>query len=295
MRTPQPGIFAQGTRAHYYLELDLRPDAPTDAVRGALAALREPPVTSGGSNIVIGFGPSLWRSLQPDDAPESLRDFTPIGPVPATQSDLWIWVHGTNHDVVLDIARSAVVALAPVATLALEQPAFVYLDSRDMTGFVDGTENPTVWEAPEVVAVPDGEPGAGGAHVLVMKWVHDLGAFHSLSEEEQEKVIGRTKPDSVELDEDVKPADAHISRVVIEEDGEELEVYRRSTPFGSVREQGLEFVAFTCDPDIPRRMLQRMVGDGDGVADHLRKFSEPVRAAFYFVPSVQSLREALGS
>jgi putative iron-dependent peroxidase len=293
VRTPQPGIFAQGTRAHYYLEFELRPDAPPDAVRGALAALREPPVTAGGSNIVIGFGPRLWRQLAPNDAPDTLRDFTPIGPVPATQGDVWIWVHGTNHDVVLDIARSAMVALAPVAELAYEQPAFVYLDSRDMTGFIDGTENPPIWEAPEVVVVEDGHPGAGGAHVLVMRWVHDLGAFHSLEEDEQEKVIGRTKPDSVELDEDVKPADAHIGRVVIEEDGEELEVYRRSTPFGSVQEQGLEFVLFTADPAIPTRMLHRMAGDEDGVTDHLTKFSRPERSAFYFVPSIQSLRDTL--
>jgi porphyrinogen peroxidase len=32
----------------------------------------------------------------------------------------------------------------------------------DLTRFIDGAENPTLVEAPEVVLVPEGEPGAGG-------------------------------------------------------------------------------------------------------------------------------------
>ena len=63
MARPQPGIFAQGTRSHYHLEFDLRPDATDAAICAALGGLREPPVTAGGSNIVVGFGPALWRRL----------------------------------------------------------------------------------------------------------------------------------------------------------------------------------------------------------------------------------------
>ena len=69
--------------------------------------------------------------------------------------------------------------------------------------------------------------------MLAQKWVHDLDAFHAHDVEDQEGTIGRTKPDSVELDD--KPDTAHIARVVIEEDGEELELYRRSIPYGRVR------------------------------------------------------------
>ena len=32
MARPQPGIFAQGTRSHYHLEFDLRPDASDEAI-----------------------------------------------------------------------------------------------------------------------------------------------------------------------------------------------------------------------------------------------------------------------
>src|SRR5688500_6322573 len=46
MTVPQPGIFAQGTRSHAYLEFDVRPAADPDGVLTALRSLREPPVTS---------------------------------------------------------------------------------------------------------------------------------------------------------------------------------------------------------------------------------------------------------
>lgn len=295
-RTAQPGIFAQGTRSHHYLELTVRPDAKVAALRQALRRLREPGVTAGGLNLVVAFGPSLYRRLHPDDAPADLGAFEAVGVaggtrgVPAVQRDLWLWLHGTGADVVLDGARLAAAALMPVAEVALEQPAHVYRDGRDMTGFIDGTENPPVQEAPEVALVPDG-PGAGGSHMVVIRWVHDLAAFEALSLHEQQQVIGRTKVASEEL-EDKEPT-AHIARVVIEEDGEELEIYRRSTPFGTVGEQGLYFVAFSADPSRFTKMLHRMYGVEDGVRDRLTDFSRPTTGGHYFAPSLQALEQIL--
>jgi putative iron-dependent peroxidase len=298
MARPQPGIFAQGTRSHYHLEFDLRTDAADGAICAALGGLREPSVTAGGSNIVVGFGPALWRRLHPDDAPAELADFEPIEGdghrAPATQHDLWVWTHGTGEDVELDVARAVVTVLAPVFELAADQPCFVYLDSRDLTGFIDGTENPPVEEAFDVALVADGEVGAGGAFVLAQKWVHDLERFHERTRAEQEATIGRTKPDSVELDD--KPPTAHIARVVIEEDGEELEIYRRSTPYGRVGELGLYFLAFSADPSRFSKMLQRMFGlAGDGLHDHLIDYTRPVSGALYFAPSLDALDGILPS
>ena len=273
MARPQPGIFAQGTRSHYHLEFDLLPDATApeadDAIAAALGALREPSVTAGGSNIVVGFGPDLWRRLRPDDAPAALGPFTEIAGegsgadkrAPATQHDLWVWSHGTGEDVELDVARAVTFALSPVAELAAEQPCFVYKDSRDLSGFIDGTENPPVEEA--------------------------LDVFHSWSQDTQEAAIGRTKLDSVELDD--KPDTAHISRVVIEEDGEELELYRRSTPYGRVGELGLYFVAFSADRSRFDKMLARMFGLVDGQHDRLLDFTRPVSGSYYFAPSLDAL------
>jgi len=290
--TPQPGIFAQGTSSHYHLELDARPGASPSDLAAAVARLREPAVTSGGTNLVIGLGAGLLAQIAPEAVPGDARPFAGLsgvaGTVPATPHDLWVWLHGTGPDVLLDAARAAIACLSGAFTLAQEQPCFVYHDSRDLTGFIDGTENPPVEDAPDVAVVPDGAPGEGSAHVITMRWVHDLPAFEALPVAEQERVIGRTKVDSVELAD--KPATAHISRVVIEEDGEELEIYRRSTPYGTVGEHGLYFVAFSADPSRFTRMLEAMFDTaGAGVHDHLVDFTHPVSCAFYVAPPLEVL------
>jgi putative iron-dependent peroxidase len=294
MATGQPGIFAQGTRAHHHLELDLRPGAGAGELTDALRALREPAVTVGGLNIVIGLGAEAWAMVAPEAArPAALRPFDRVGEgAPATQHDVWIWLHGTGTDLLLDGARAASAALAPVAHLAQECPGFVYHDSRDLTGFIDGTANPPIHEAPGVALIEDGAPGEGGAYALAMRWIHDLESFHRLPLVEQELVIGRTKPDSVELDDDVKPPNAHIARVELEEDGEELELWRRSVPYGTVEEHGLFFVAFSADIARFDKMLARMFGTAeDGLHDRLTEFTRPVSGAYYFVPSLEALEE----
>lgn len=297
VRMPQPGIFAQGTRSHYHLEFDVEEGRRSaDAVAEAIGRLREPAVTAGGSNLVFGFGADLWRTIAPDDAPGDLEDFRGVQGageaaghgVPATPHDLWVWLSGTGPDVMLDNARAVMHAVSGLATLATEVPSFVYHDSRDLTGFVDGTENPPVEEGPEVAIVPEG-PGEGGSYVITMKWVHDLERFHALSVDEQQDVIGRTRPDSEELHD--KPPTAHIARVVIEEDGEELEIYRRSVPYGTVHELGLFFVAFSADRTRFDKMLARMFGTADGVHDHLTDFTTPVSCAYYFAPSLDAIAD----
>jgi putative iron-dependent peroxidase len=295
MAVAQQGIFAQGTRAHYLLEFDVAPEASVDEIRAALRHLHEPAVTSGGLNIVMGFGPDLLRRLAPADTPDALRPFAPIdgpgGHAPATQHDVWIWLHGTGHDVVLDAARLVTAAFVTVGRLALEQPGFVYRDSRDLTGFVDGTANPPVSMAHDVAVIDDGEVGGGGSFVIAIRWVHNLAAFDALAVQEQEGVIGRTKVDSVELSDDVKPSTAHIARVEVDdENGEELAIFRRSVPYGTVAELGLYFIAFSADITRFEIMLARMFGtSGDGISDRLMSFTTPVTGSFYFAPSIEVL------
>jgi len=298
MTVPQFGIFAQGTIAHEFIEFDLRPDVDMGRATAALSQLRAPAVSAGGVNLVIGFGSELWRSVAPDQAPADLASFTPIGRLgghhaPATQHDCWLWISGSSQDVVFEHSRAAVQMLDDVATVASEQPCFVHRDSRDLTGFIDGSANPMTHEAPEAALIPDGQPGAGGAHVLVMRWIHDLAAFEKLGVNEQERVIGRTKPSSVEMMGDALPPDAHIARVQVnDEAGDELPIYRRSVPYGTVAEHGLYFVAFSADRTRFDRMLGRMFGtDADQIHDHLTDFSRPVSGSFYFAPSLTVLAE----
>ena len=258
-----------------------------------------PDVSAGGVNLVIAFGADAWREVAPQEVPASLTGFRPIegagGGAPATQHDAWLWISGSTPDVTWDHARAAVSVVEDVVTLAAEQPGFSYHGGRDITGFVDGTANPPVRRAADVAIVPPGAPGEGGSHVIAMRWIHDLDAFHALPVEEQERVIGRTKAASIELSDAEKPPDAHIARVEIEEDGDELEIFRRSVPYGTVDEHGLYFVGFSSDPSRFDRMLARMFGlSGDGVHDRLTEFSRPVSGAYYFAPSLNVLNQLAG-
>ena len=78
--------------------------------------------------------------------------------------------------------------------------------------------------------------------------------------------------------------------MVIEDEGEELEVLRHSLPYGGLGENGLYFVAYCADPAPFRRMLERMVlRDGDGNFDRLLEFTKPVTGASFFTPSAALL------
>ena len=94
-----------------------------------------------------------------------------------------------------------------------------------------------------------------------MRWVHDLAAFEALPVPEQERVFGRTKLDSIELEGPAKPLNAYIARVEIADaSGEELPIYRRSVPYGTVAEHGLYSVAFSAERSRFNQMLGRMFG-----------------------------------
>jgi porphyrinogen peroxidase len=295
VRLPQPGIFALGTRSHHHLEFEVTGD-PTDVIP-AVNRVREAATTVAGVNVVVGFGHRTWGAVAPDHMPPDLVGFEPVvGPdgfvMPAAQHDVWLWLHGAGPDTVFNIARTAARELDGIARVVAEQPTFTYQASQDLTGFEDGTENPPIHEAMSAATVPEGLPGAGSSIVLLQRWVHDLDGFEALELADRELVIGRTLHGSVELDETRQWPRSHVSRVVIEDDeGEELEVFRRSTAFGGVQEHGLMFLAFSADRARLQRMLERMAGCEDGIRDRLTEFSAPSTGAWYVAPPIDVLQD----
>ena len=291
MRTPQGGIFALGTASHAYLEFDARGDAAARDLVPAVASLREPRTTMGGINLVAGFRPELWREVVPDDAPAEVAGFVAdlVGVagfrMPATQHDAVLWLSGSAYDVVFESARAAIASLAGLATIADETSSWPYLHDRDLTGFIDGSENPSLIEAPEVALIPEGVPGAGGTILLLQKWSHDATAWEALPVAEQEQVIGRTKDASVELDD--KAADSHVASTDQDEFGK---IFRRNMPYGTVTAHGTMFVGFSAEQRRLTAMLESMAGLTSGVPDALTRFTQPLTGAYYFVPSTESLR-----
>ena len=290
MAFPQTGIFALGTASHAYLELDATGDAA--ALAAAVAALREPRTTMGGVNLVAGFRPELWRELRPEDTPADAAGFNADLAgiegfvMPATQHDAVLWISGGSYDVVFDVARAAIAALGDLATVGEETSSWSYHHDLDLTGFIDGTENPTLVEALEVVAVPEGSPGAGGSTLLLQKWQHDATVWEALGVERQEEVIGRRKVDSVELD--PKPADSHVASTDQDTFGK---ILRRNMAYGTVTDHGTMFVGFASAREPLQAMLESMAGLESGARDALTRYTNPVSGAYYVIPSIETIAD----
>ncbi len=303
MAQAQSAICREGETFAIFLTLTLAEGGEAAATARRVAAelpklterlalsLDEPALAS-----AIGFGAACWPRLWDGPRPAELVPFAPLDggprPIPATPADLFIHIHSLRHDANFALARAVTAGLGEAARLVEEVHGFQHLGGRDLTGFVDGTENPKGDERAEVALVGDEDSAfAGGSYVSVQRYIHDLAAWERLAVAEQEAVIGRTKADDIELDDAVKPATAHIARVVIEEDGAELQVVRHSLPYGATGECGLYFVAYGRSPAPFRRMLERMaIPDEHGDRDRLLDFARPVTGAAFFVPAVDALR-----
>jgi putative iron-dependent peroxidase len=296
MITPQTGIFALGDASQIYIECTRKPGVSAKALIDRVAGFHEPRSTVGGVNFVVGFRPELWREVAPDDTPRDAKSFdAPMrGPdgflMPATQADLWLWFAGATYDICWENARDALRYIGEVATVISETAGWPYRHSRDLTGFEDGTENPNLLDAPEAALVPDGHAGEGASIVLYQLWRHEQ-AWLQLSDSQQERAMGRTKPDSIELGEDVLPPDSHVARAKDVVDGQERKIFRRNVPYGNVGEYGTVFVGFSCEQSRLVRMLARMAGIEDGIRDALTRYTTPISGAFYVVPSVPALKK----
>jgi putative iron-dependent peroxidase len=294
MTTPQGGIFALGTASHAYLEFDVRDPRMGSDLVSAIASLREPRTTMGGVNVVAGFRPELWSEAAPDDAPSGVVGFNDDVAgndgyaMPATQHDAVLWLSGSAYDVIFDAARAAIAALGTWGSLADETSSWPYRHDLDLTGFIDGTENPSLIDAPEAALIPDDLPGAGGTILLLQKWAHDATAWEALSVADQERIIGRTKPDSVELED--RAEDSHVGSTDQERFGT---IFRRNMPYGTVSDHGTMFVGFSADQRRLAAMLESMSGHANGVRDALTRYSRPLTGAYYFVPSIESIRRRM--
>jgi putative iron-dependent peroxidase len=305
MATAQPAIFKPMGKNQWYVHLSRTDGADLDQIKSVLRDTRQD-AEAKGINLVFCIGPTLLADLT-DDMPEDFQPFVTIEAgdgsgrqAKGTQEELLLWMSHDDKGLVWETQFKARNALKGQMKVARETITFIYGASLDMTGFIDGTGNPQGEAAERAAAVvPDGEPGAGGSFINAQRWIHDLDAWNQMSIEEQEKVFGRTKPDSVRLD--PQPEYSHLSHVELREGAtadatkpKRTELVRRSTPYafhdGSV---GLYFMAF-CKTQAPlRERLRAMYAADGGVRDRLVDFSNPASGSFYFAPSVETLDAAL--
>lgn len=297
MPQPQSGIMPEHCRFGIYIEASAQGDL--DALRqgcktfvDSLKKLQQQ-YPDGRLVAVVAFGHDLWRSLVGSDgSAKELKSFVALGKglAPATQRDIFIHIHSQRYDINFSLAQAALAAFGGAIHVEEEIHGFRWVEERDLSGFIDGTENPVGEERPAIGWIGEDELDAGGSYVLVQRWQHNLKQWARFSVEEQEQIIGRTKKESKEIEADKRPETSHVSRVDLSEEGKGLKIIRQSLPYGTASGvNGLMFIAY-CERlyNIDKQLLS-MFGDLDGERDQLLRFSRPVTGSYYFAPSLERL------
>lgn len=242
-----------------------------------------------GDALVIGLGQSLVSALH-EDIP-GLRPFPALAnqgiDIPSTPGAIWCWLRGDDAGELYLRGREIEELLTPGFQLEEIIDAFQYKDSRDLSGYEDGTENPKGDEA--VAAAFQHDRGAGldgGSFVAVQQWLHDMDFIQSLEADEKDNMIGRHLADNEEFDE--APESAHVKRTAQESFTPPAFILRRSMPWVSDSDAGLVFVAFTNNLDRYEVILRRMLGLEDNIRDALFDYSRPLSGAYYWCPPMKN-------
>jgi putative iron-dependent peroxidase len=248
---------------------------------------------------IAGIGSDLWGRLGSGGRPKELKPFAPISgsvhAAPSTPGDLLFHIRSERPDLCFEFERILLDNLGDGVTVVDEVSGFRYFDARDLLGFVDGTANPTGLDLPASALVGD-EDGdfAGGSYVVVQKYLHDLNAWTRTPTPLQEEIIGRTKIDNIEIDDDDAPRKSHKSlATIVDADGNEHDILRDNMPFGRPGKQefGTYFIGYSRFLWVIEKMLQRMyVGDPPGAYDRLLDFSTPHTGTTFFAPTRSTLQ-----
>ena len=280
MQSAQTGILAPLPPLARYLSFTL---GETSRAADALRALRD---AVDGERSVVGIGQTLAAALGERIA--GLKTFPAITApgltIASAPEVLWIWLRGEDHGELLHRSRHLARLLAPAFALHAVVDAFKYADGRDLSGFEDGTENPT-GDAALAAAIVGNGPLAGSSFVAVQCWQHDFARFDAMSCDAQDHAIGRRQSDNEELDD--APASAHVKRTAQESFSPEAFVLRRSMPWAVGTDGGLVFVAFGASFAAFEAQLKRMTGREDGVTDALFSFTQPLDGAYFWCPALK--------
>ncbi|MCL2887607.1 MAG: Dyp-type peroxidase [Betaproteobacteria bacterium] len=277
----QPGILQPVPAAGRHLLFTLTQPAQARAALAAFAPLVD------GDTVVAGLGPQLVRAL--GQAVPGLREFpalTVAGSrvrVPATPTALWVWLRGADRGDFVLATRRIVQALASACALERVVDTFQYDSGRDLTGYEDGTENPTDEAAIAAALVSGAGTGRdGGSFAAVQQWLHDFDAFERLAPAARDAAVGRRLKDNEELLD--APASSHVKRTAQDKFDPPAFVLRRSMPWARDAQAGLMFLAFGQTLDAFETQLRHMAGQDDGIADALFGFSSPITGAYFWCP-----------
>lgn len=302
MAREQFGICAEPNLHGYYLLFNVI-DEDSSYIKQALSRLPElfdnyaDRFSEANLTGVVAIGANYWNELYPEARPKELKPFSAMAFddrfAPSTSFDLYIEIRSDRADVNHIISTKVFELFANSVDLVEQIKAFRYLDGRDLTGFVDGTENPRGQHKRKValVANEQDEEFAGGSYLHIQRYRHNLKLWNSLELKAQEDTFGRTKIEDVEYAKEDKPVTSHTHKTNLkDEQGKSIEILRQSMPYGDMKIQGLLFVSYCHSAKPFEMMLKQMIyPDSEGNFDHLLKYTQAETGASFFAPSLNFL------
>lgn len=307
MSQPQKGICAEPNLHAQYLMFNIT-DEDSQVIRAKLARLLDifdyydkehyEAMVSG----VVAVGSGYWTGLYPGLIPMELAPFPDMQCedrcAPVVSCDLYIQLRADRADICYAMGIEVHDLFRAHGELIEQVKGFRYLDGRDLTGFVDGTENPKGLHKMEVAIVGDEDPDfSGGSYIHIQRYRHDMARWQQLAVRCQEEIFGRTKEDDIEFASADKAHFAHTKRTNLKDaDGNSIEILRQSMPYGDMQEQGLYFVSCAKSPKPFRLMLESMIyGDENGVYDKMLDYTNAETGAAFFAPSVTFIKQQASS
>lgn len=301
--TPQPSVFSEGKNHALYLWIDLTHTAKPKEVAKVCATLQkmvdkvtDPSMRDEEDEIWagVGFGPTFLKQV----GGKPKQDFTYAhrrgsnGDMPSSSGDVFVHAKCNTPSKLFELAQMFLKSLPAGSVKDFEDIySFVYKNGRDLSGFIDGTENAADAENRQRIAV---EKETGGSYVITQKWIHDLKLIDTEKEKTMEGWVGRKRDDSTEISK--KSISSHVARMTGGNGFEQpkpFEIVRQSMPFGTLKDgAGLFFIGYSASPDNLNFMLDMMVGaGGDPHSDDVMKLSKNVKGTYWYFPGEAELNK----
>lgn len=301
----QPSVFSQGKDHALYLWIHVKPTANVKEIGKVCGRLQamvdqvcDPSMRDEDDEIWagVGFGPNMYKQLGGKVNQNYIyahRKGT-LGEMPSSGGDVFVHAKSNCMSKLFELSQLFLNSL-PAGSVdnADDIYSFVYKNGRDLSGFIDGTENPADEDSRQSVAV---EKETGGSYVITQKWIHDLKLISTEKEKTMEGWVGRSRSDSQEIRR--KSASSHVARMTGGTDFDQkkaFEMVRQSMPFGNVTgEAGLFFIGYAASPENLDFMLDRMVGagsGGDGISDDIMRLTKNVKGTYWYFPGVVEMKK----
>lgn len=299
----QPSVYSQGKDHALYLWITLKPTANSREVARAVSKLQryvdevcDPSMKDEDDEVLagVGFAPNFYRQV----GGKTKEPFTytnrkgPLGEMPSSPGDVFIHAKSNQTSKLFELAQVVMKNLPKDSVDSFEDIySFVYRNGRDLSGFIDGTENAAAEDDRREIAV---EKATGGSYVITQKWIHDLNVINSEKDKTLEGWVGRQRSDSVELPR--KTLTSHVARMTGGNGFEQKktsQIVRQSMPFGTLSGgAGLFFIGYSASPQNLDFMLDRMVGaGGDGHSDDIMRLTRNVKGTYWYFPGEAELKK----